>query len=135
MRELSFLNKGIKIRLSDRRENAKKNEDGSMITEEFHSNEGLTEFVKYVDSARVQLIPDVIYFEGEKNGIPVEVGMCYNTSYSENVHSYVNNISTYEGGTHLTGFRRGLTRTLKNFADKSGMLNKLKFEINSEDFL
>jgi DNA gyrase subunit B len=134
MRELSFLNKGIKIRLSDRRANAKKNEDGSMITEEFHSNEGLTEFVKYVDSARVQLIPDVIYFEGEKNGIPVEVGMCYNTSYSENVHSYVNNISTYEGGTHLTGFRRGLTRTLKNFADKSGMLNKLKFEINSEDF-
>ena len=98
-----------------------------MITEEFHSNEGLTEFVKYVDSARVQLIPDVIYFEGEKNDIPVEVGMCYNTSYSENVHSYVNNINTYEGGTHLTGFKRGLTRTLKNFAEKSGMLNKLSF--------
>ena len=134
MRELAFLNKGIKISLSDRRESAKKEEDGSFITEVFYSEAGLTEFVEYIDSAREQLIPDVIYFEGEKNGIPVEVGMCYNTSYSENVHSYVNNINTYEGGTHLTGFRRGLTRTLKSFAEKSGLLSKLKFEINSDDF-
>jgi DNA gyrase subunit B len=134
MRELGFLNKGIKISLSDRRESAKKEEDGSYITELFYSEAGLTEFVEYIDAAREQLIPDVIYFEGEKNGIPVEVGMCYNTSYSENVHSYVNNINTYEGGTHLTGFRRGLTRTLKSFADKSGLLTRLKFEINSDDF-
>ncbi len=134
MRELAFLNKGIRITLTDRREATPSNEDGTDKSESFYSEEGLTEFVKYIDSAREQLIPDVIYFEGEKNGIPVEVGMCYNTSYSENVHSYVNNISTYEGGTHLTGFRRGLTRTLKNFADKSGMLTKLKFEINSDDF-
>jgi len=134
MRELAFLNKGIRITLTDRREATPSNEDGTDKSESFYSEEGLTEFVKYIDSAREQLIPDVIYFEGEKNGIPVEVGMCYNTSYSENVHSYVNNISTYEGGTHLTGFRRGLTRTLKNFADNSGMLNKLKFEINSDDF-
>ena len=134
MRELGFLNKGIKISLSDRRESAKKEEDGSYITELFYSEAGLTEFVEYIDAAREQLIPDVIYFEGEKNGVPVEVGMCYNTSYSENVHSYVNNINTYEGGTHLTGFRRGLTRTLKSFADKSGLLTRLKFEINSDDF-
>tara|TARA_Y100000589_G_scaffold131536_1_gene125259 strand:- start:1473 stop:3503 length:2031 start_codon:yes stop_codon:yes gene_type:complete len=134
MRELAFLNKGIKISLTDRRASAKKEEDGSFITELFYSEAGLTEFVQYIDSAREQLIPDVIYFEGEKNGVPVEVGMCYNTSYSENVHSYVNNINTYEGGTHLTGFRRGLTRTLKSFAEKSGLLSKLKFEINSDDF-
>ena len=134
MRELAFLNKGIKISLTDKRDSAKKEEDGSDITETFYSEAGLTEFVEYIDSAREQLIPDVIYFEGEKNGVPVEVGMCYNTSYSENVHSYVNNINTYEGGTHLTGFRRGLTRTLKSFADKSGLLSKLKFEINSDDF-
>jgi DNA gyrase subunit B len=134
MRELAFLNKGIKISLSDRRDSSKKEEDGSYITELFYSEAGLTEFVQYIDSAREQLIPDVIYFEGEKNGVPVEVGMCYNTSYSENVHSYVNNINTYEGGTHLTGFRRGLTRTLKTFAEKSGLLTRLKFEINSDDF-
>ena len=134
MRELSFLNKGITITLQDRRDNAEKTDEGEFITETFHSDQGLTEFVQYIDKSRVQLIPDIIYFEGEKNDIPVEVGMCYNTSYSENVHSYVNNINTYEGGTHLTGFKRGLTRTLKNFAEKSGMLNKLKFEINSDDF-
>ncbi len=134
MRELAFLNKGIRITLTDRREATPKNEDGSPKSESFYSEAGLTEFVKYIDSSREQLIPDVIYFEGERNGVPVEVGMCYNTSYSENVHSYVNNINTYEGGTHLTGFRRGLTRTLKNFAEKSGMLSKLKFEINSDDF-
>ena len=134
MRELSFLNKGITITLQDRRDSAARDEKGELITETFHSEAGLTEFVKYIDKSRVQLIPDIIYFEGEKNDIPVEVGMCYNTSYSENVHSYVNNINTYEGGTHLTGFKRGLTRTLKNFAEKSGMLNKLKFDINSDDF-
>ena len=134
MRELSFLNKGITITLQDRRDSATRDEKGELITETFHSEAGLTEFVKYIDKSRVQLIPDIIYFEGEKNNIPVEVGMCYNTSYSENVHSYVNNINTYEGGTHLTGFKRGLTRTLKNFAEKSGMLNKLKFDINSDDF-
>ncbi len=134
MRELAFLNKGITISLTDKRESAKKEEDGSHITEVFYSEAGLTEFVQYIDSAREQLIQDVIYFEGEKNGVPVEVGMCYNTSYSENVHSYVNNINTYEGGTHLTGFRRGLTRTLKSFAEKSGLLTKLKFDINSDDF-
>ena len=134
MRELSFLNKGITITLQDRRDSAARDEKGELITETFHSEAGLTEFVKYIDKSRVQLIPDIIYFEGEKNDVPVEVGMCYNTSYSENVHSYVNNINTYEGGTHLTGFKRGLTRTLKNFAEKSGMLNKLKFDINSDDF-
>jgi len=134
MRELSFLNKGITITLQDRRDNAERTDEGELITETFHSDQGLTEFVKYIDKSRVQLIPDIIYFEGEKNDIPVEVGMCYNTSYSENVHSYVNNINTYEGGTHLTGFKRGLTRTLKNFAEKSGMLSRLKFEINSDDF-
>ena len=134
MRELSFLNKGITITLQDRRDSAERTDEGELITETFHSDQGLTEFVQYIDKSRVQLIPDIIYFEGEKNDIPVEVGMCYNTSYSENVHSYVNNINTYEGGTHLTGFKRGLTRTLKNFAEKSGMLNKLKFEINSDDF-
>ena len=134
MRELSFLNKGITITLQDRRDSAARDEKGELITETFYSEAGLTEFVKYIDKSRVQLIPDIIYFEGEKNDVPVEVGMCYNTSYSENVHSYVNNINTYEGGTHLTGFKRGLTRTLKNFAEKSGMLNKLKFDINSDDF-
>ena len=134
MRELAFLNKGIRITLTDRRNATPSNEDGTDKSESFFSEAGLTEFVKYIDSSREQLIPDVIYFEGEKNGIPVEVGMCYNTSYSENVHSYVNNINTYEGGTHLTGFRRGLTRTLKNFAENSGLLSKLKFDINSDDF-
>ena len=134
MRELAFLNKGIRITLTDRRNATSSNEDGTDKSESFFSEAGLTEFVKYIDSSREQLIPDVIYFEGEKNGIPVEVGMCYNTSYSENVHSYVNNINTYEGGTHLTGFRRGLTRTLKNFAENSGLLSKLKFDINSDDF-
>lgn len=133
MRELSFLNKGIKIVLSDLRESAK-DEEGNAKEEVFHSELGLTEFVKYLDAGRESLIPDVIYFEGENSGVPVEVAISYNTSYSENIHSYVNNISTHEGGTHLTGFRRGLTRTLKSFADKSGYLSKLKFEISSDDF-
>lgn len=133
MRELAFLNKGIKIVLTDLRESAK-DEEGKPKEDVFHSEEGLTEFVKYLDGARETLISDVIYFEGEKGGIPVEVAISYNTSYSENIHSYVNNICTHEGGTHLTGFRRGLTRTLKNFADKSGYLSKLKFDISSDDF-
>jgi len=133
MRELAFLNKGIKISLTDLRE-AAKDEEGNAKTEVFHSENGLTEFVEYLDAARESLISDVIYFEGEKGGVPVEVAISYNTSYAENIHSYVNNICTHEGGTHLTGFRRGLTRTLKNFADKSGYLAKLKFDISSDDF-
>ncbi len=133
MRELSFLNKGIKINLVDNREDAKK-DDGTQRSDNFFSDRGLPEFVEYLDSAREKLIPDVIYFEGERNGIPVEVAMQYNTSYTENIHSYVNNINTQEGGTHLAGFRRGLTRTLKTYADKSGLLSKLKFEISGDDF-
>jgi len=133
MRELAFLNKGIKISLLDNREIAK-NDKGEQRVDNFYSEEGLAEFVRYIDAGREKLINDVIYFEGEKNDIPVEVAMSYNTSYTENIHTYVNNINTYEGGTHLTGFRRGLTRTLKSFADKSGYLTKLKFEINSDDF-
>jgi len=133
MRELAFLNKGIKINLVDNREDAKK-DDGTQRSDAFYSDRGLPEFVEYLDAAREKLIPDVIYFEGERNGIPVEVAMQYNTSYTENIHSYVNNINTHEGGTHLAGFRRGLTRTLKTYADKSGLLSKLKFEISGDDF-
>ena len=131
MRELSFLNKGITITMTDKRE---KDENGDFKTETFHSQEGLSEFVKYIDETREQLIADVISMEGEKNGIPVEVAMVYNTSYSENIHSYVNNINTHEGGTHLSGFRRGLTNQLKKYADQSGMLDKLKFDISGDDF-
>ena len=133
MRELAFLNKKIKITLTDLRESAK-DKEGKPKTDIFYSEAGLVEFIKYVDAGREKLIQDVIYFEGEKNDIPVEVAMSYNTSYSENIHSYVNNINTHEGGTHLTGFRRGLTRTLKSYAEKAGFLSKLKFEINSDDF-
>lgn len=131
MRELSFLNKGIKIYLTDRRI---KNDEGEFPTEYFHSEEGLAEFVKYLDATREQLTANIISMEGEKNGIPVEVAMVYNTSYNENLHSYVNNINTHEGGTHLSGFRRGLTNTLKKYAESSGMLDKLKFEIAGDDF-
>ncbi|MFT6167531.1 MAG: DNA gyrase subunit B [Vicingaceae bacterium] len=131
MRELAYLNKGITIHLVDRR--AKK-EDGDFEGETFHSVEGLKEFIKYLDSNREPLMKDVISFEGEKNGVPVEVAMVYNTSYAENLHSYVNNINTHEGGTHLSGFRRGLTHTLKKYADESGMLSKLKFDIAGDDF-
>ena len=133
MRELAYLNKGITIHLTDLRE-VSKDKDGNPKADTFHSKEGLTEFVRYIDAGRETLIPDVIYFDGEKGGVPVEVAISYNTSYTENIHSYVNNISTHEGGTHLTGFRRGLTRTLKTFAEKAGYLSKLKFEINSDDF-
>ena len=131
LRELAFLNKGITVVLTDLRN---KNEKGEFISETFHSEEGLTEFVKYLDGNREPLMKDVIAFEGEKNGIPVEVAMIYNTSYAENLHSYVNNINTHEGGTHLTGFRRGLTHTLKKYADSSGLTDKLKFDIAGDDF-
>lgn len=131
MRELSFLNKGIKITITDKRE---KGEDGEFVSETYQSEEGLSEFVKYLDSTREQITSSVISMEGEKNDIPVEVAMVYNTSYAENLHSYVNNINTHEGGTHLAGFRRGLTSTLKKYADESGMLSKLKFEITGDDF-
>ncbi len=131
MRELAYLNKGITIVMTDMRN---KDEEGNVVTETFHSEEGLTEFVKYLDGNREPLMKDVIAFEGEKNGVPVEVAMVYNTSYAENLHSYVNNINTHEGGTHLSGFRRGLTHTLKKYADSSGMLDKLKFDISGDDF-
>ena len=131
MRELSFLNKGITIHLIDKRH---KKEDGEFEGETFHSEEGLPEFIKFLDGNREPLMSDVISFEGEKNGVPVEVAMIYNTSYAENLHSYVNNINTHEGGTHLAGFRRGLTMTLKKYADTSGLTDKLKFEIAGDDF-
>ena len=131
MRELSFLNKGITVTLKDLRT---PDEKGEFPTEIFHSDEGLKEFVAFLDGNRERLISEVISIEGEKGGIPVEVAMVYNTSYSENIHAYVNNINTHEGGTHLSGFRRGLTNTLKKYADSSGMLDKLKFEISGDDF-
>ncbi|WP_196889487.1 DNA topoisomerase (ATP-hydrolyzing) subunit B [Aureivirga sp. CE67] len=131
LRELSYLNKGIKISITDKRE---KDDEGNFVHEAFESKEGLKEFVKYLDATREQLTTSVISMEGEKNGIPVEVAMVYNTSYAENLHSYVNNINTHEGGTHLSGFRRGLTNTLKKYAENSGMLDKLKFDISGDDF-
>jgi len=131
LRELSFLNKGIIISITDKRE---KDEKGEFITEIFQSTEGLKEFIRFLDDTREPIIGDVISMEGEKKDIPVEVAMIYNTSYSENLHSYVNNINTHEGGTHLSGFRRGLTNTLKKYADSSGMLDKLKFDIAGDDF-
>ena len=131
MRELSFLNKGIEISITDKRN---KDEKGDYIHEHFKSTEGLVEFVKYLDSTRTPIMTNVIAMEGEKNGIPVEVAMIYNNSYAENLHSYVNNINTHEGGTHLSGFRRGLTHTLKKYADESGLLSKMKFEITGDDF-
>ncbi|WP_340075030.1 DNA topoisomerase (ATP-hydrolyzing) subunit B [Leptobacterium sp. I13] len=131
MRELAFLNKGITIEIIDRRH---KKENGEFEGEVFHSEEGLKEFIRFLDGNREPIIADIIAMEGEKNGIPVEVAMTYNTSFNENLHSYVNNINTHEGGTHLSGFRRGLTTTLKKYADTSGMLDKLKFEISGDDF-
>lgn len=131
MRELAYLNKGITVSLTDKRN---KDDEGNFISETFHSTEGLSEFVKYLDSTREQLTAGVISMEGEKNGIPVEVAMVYNTSYAENLHSYVNNINTHEGGTHLSGFRRGLTHTLKKYADESGLLKNVKFDISGDDF-
>ncbi|GGW27819.1 DNA topoisomerase (ATP-hydrolyzing) subunit B [Arenibacter certesii] len=131
MRELAFLNKGLAITLTDRRQ---VDENGEFVSERFFSEEGLKEFIKFLDGNREPLISTVIAMEGEKNDIPVEVAMIYNTSYTENLHSYVNNINTHEGGTHLSGFRRGLTTTLKKYADASGMLDKLKFEVQGDDF-
>ena len=131
MRELSFLNKGISLTITDKRE---QDDDGKDITATFLSEGGLSQFVEYLDETRDSLIQNVMYMEGEKNGIPVEVAMSYNTSYSENLHSYVNNINTHEGGTHLTGFRRALTRTLKSYAEKSGMLEREKVTVAGDDF-
>ncbi len=131
MRELAYLNKGITITIIDERN---KDEKGEFIQDTFFSEEGLKEFINFLDESREAIIKDVISMEGEKNGIPVEVAMVYNTSFSENLHSYVNNINTHEGGTHLSGFRRGLTSTLKKYADSSGLLDKLKFDIAGDDF-
>jgi len=132
LRELAYLNKGIKLTLTDRRQ---QDADGNCLNETFYSTDGLKEFVKYLDATRGEpLIESIIYIDTERDGVPVEVAMQYNDSFSENVHSYVNNINTIEGGTHLTGFRRALTRTLKKYADDSGMLAKLKFDINGDDF-
>ncbi len=131
IRELAFLNKGITLSITDERE---KDEEGNFITQSYLSELGLTDFINYLDATRETLMPEPISMEGEKNGMPVEISMQYNTSFSENLHSYVNNINTHEGGTHLSGFRRGLTRTLKSYAEKSGMLSKLKFDISGDDF-
>ena len=131
MRELAYLNAGIKISLTDLRV---KDEEGNAKKEIFYSEEGLKEFVRYVDSSREHFMNDVIYINTEKQGTPVEVAIMYNTSYNENVHSYVNNINTIEGGTHLAGFRRALTRTLKKYAEDNKMLEKAKVEIAGDDF-
>jgi len=131
MRELSYLNKGVKISITDKR---KKDNEVNFICENFLSKDGLTEFIEFLDESREAIISNVISMESEKNGIPVEVAMIYNTSYTENLHSFVNNINTHEGGTHLAGFRRGLTSTLKKYADSSGLVEKLKFEISGDDF-
>ena len=130
LRELAFLNAGIYLTLTDKRE---KKEDGSFKSEVFHSNEGLKEFVRYIDKSKESMIHDVIHIVTEKQGIPVEVAMTYNTSYNESVFSYVNDINTIEGGTHLSGFRRGLTRTLKKYAEDSKLLEKAKVEIQGDD--
>ena len=137
LRELAFLNKGITLTLKDERPNNDGNGNGDQPkfkSDSFYSEKGLSDFIDYLDENREKLISEVISIEGEKNNIPVEVAMQYNTSFSENVHAYVNNINTIEGGTHLSGFRRGLTRTLKSYAEKSGMLAKLKFDISGDDF-
>lgn len=131
LRELAFLNAGITLSLTDKRVIK---EDGNFKSEIFHSEEGLKEFVRYIDRSKEQLIPDVIHIVTEKQGIPVEVAMTYNTSFNESVFSYVNDINTIEGGTHLAGFRRGLTRTLKKYADDSKLLEKAKVEISGDDF-
>ena len=131
LRELAFLNAGITLRLTDKRV---LKEDGSFKSEVFHSDEGLKEFVRYIDRSKEKLIPDVIHIITEKQGIPVEVALTYNTSYNESVFSYVNDINTIEGGTHLAGFRRGLTRTLKKYAEDSKLLEKAKVEIQGDDF-
>jgi DNA gyrase subunit B len=130
MRELAYLNRGIRITLKDHRPD----ENGDLKEETFYSEGGLKEFVNYLDGTREKLLPEPIYVEGEKAGIPVEVAMIYNSGYAENLHSYVNNINTIEGGTHVAGFRRALTRTLKAYADKEGLLKNVKVEISGDDF-
>ena len=132
LRELAYLNAGLRISLTDRR--VVNEEDGSFKSEVFYSEEGLREFVRFIESSREHLINDVIYLNSEKQGIPIEIAIMYNTGFSENVHSYVNNINTIEGGTHLAGFRRALTRTLKKYAEDSKMLGKVKVEISGDDF-
>ncbi len=134
LRELSYLNKGIKLEITDLRELEENGNGGHHPKETFLSERGLIEFVELLDQTREKLIETPICIETSKNDVPVEIALHYNTSFSENIHSYVNNINTIEGGTHLAGFRRGLTRTLKAYADKSGMLSKLKFDINGDDF-
>ncbi len=131
LRELSYLNKGITLTLTDERNT---DDDGNYISDSFYSDNGLSDFIHYLDENRDNLTEEIISIDGEKNNVPVEIAMQYNTSFTENLHSYVNNINTIEGGTHLSGFRRGLTRTLKSYADKSGMLSKLKFDISGDDF-
>ncbi len=131
LRELSYLNKGLTISITDKR---RTDDEGAFFTEIFKSERGLPEFIEYLDATREQLTSGVISMEGEKNGVPVEVALVYNTSFTENLHSYVNNINTHEGGTHLSGFRRGLTATLKKYADNSGLLKNVKFEIAGDDF-
>ncbi|GET33403.1 DNA gyrase subunit B [Prolixibacter bellariivorans] len=131
LRELAFLNSGIRLVIIDKRE---QDENGEFKREEFYSEAGLSEFVDYLDGTRERLIDETIHITTEKNNVPVEIAMTYNSSFTENIHAYVNNINTIEGGTHLTGFRRGLTRTLKNYAETSGMLAKLKFDISGDDF-
>ncbi|MCB2218826.1 MAG: DNA topoisomerase (ATP-hydrolyzing) subunit B [Bacteroidetes bacterium] len=131
LRELAFLNKGITLKITDERE---KDDEDQFITNTYFSENGLIDFINYLDETREKLMGIPISMEGEKNGIPVEIAMQYNTSFAENLHSYVNNINTHEGGTHLAGFRRGLTRTLKAYAEKSGMTAKLKFDISGDDF-
>ncbi len=131
LRELAYLNKGIELTISDLR---KTDSENNFTKERFHSENGLKDFIAYLDATREHLIPEPIYVEGEKQGIPIEIAMQYNTGFTENLHSYVNNINTHEGGTHLTGFRQGMTRTLKAYATKAGMLEKLKFDISGDDF-
>ena len=133
LRELAFLNAGLQLNITDKR--VKINDANYEYKhEEFFSKEGLKEFVEYLDGTRERLIDETIHITSEKAGVPVEIALHYNTSFTENIHSYVNNINTIEGGTHLTGFRRGLTRTLKAYAESSGMLAKMKFEISGDDF-
>ena len=145
LRELAFLNKGIRLNIKDMREKEENgngngegdgngNGENAFRHDEFYSEEGLKEFVAFLDATRESLIEETVHIDTEKNDVPVEIALQYNTSFSENIHSYVNNINTIEGGTHLSGFRRGLTRTLKTYAEKSGMLAKLKFDINGDDF-
>ena len=134
LRELAFLNKGIRLNITDKREQEENGNGGDYLHDSFYSDEGLKEFVEFLDATRDKIIEDTIYVETVKNDIPVEISLQYNNSFAENLHSYVNNINTIEGGSHLTGFRRGLTRSLKNYAEKSGMLSKLKFNISGDDF-